>query len=586
MKNHHPRIPSSRACRGIRLAPASAECETILTKFLFKFSHPERSQQAKSKDQPPENSRHRETPFASRRPFPLSPFSFLLPLLLAACSVGPDYTGPPSPPGPVPTSYKESDAWKPANPRDDMIRGKWWEMYQDPQLNALEEQVDINNQNVLQAEAQFREAAAAVKVARAAFFPTVTTSPNYTLTHPETGGRGNGSGGSSTSSGSGSGGTGTGGGGSRGSVALSSAASLYDVPVNVSYIVDIWGAVRRNVEAQSATAQASFATLENARLSYHATLAEDYFELLGLDGEKELLEKTLASYQQFITLTKNRYASGIASQGDVAQAQAQYDATNVQLVDLGVARAQFEDAIAVLIGKPAPSFSVQYKPLRGLPPKIPAGVPSELLERRPDIAAAERQVASANATIGVNVAAYYPQLTLTGSAATEAIELSELFSGPTFLWSVGPTLAQTLFDAGKIHGQVQEAEAAYDDEVANYRQTVLTGFQQVEDNLSGLRILQEEAGAEEDAVKSAQQSLDVTVNLYQAGTEDYLNVITTQAVLLGDQVNAVNLRTREMTTSVLLVEALGGGWDTSRMPGRPGVSDVPPAQAQITKSRQ
>jgi NodT family efflux transporter outer membrane factor (OMF) lipoprotein len=451
-------------------------------------------------------------------------------------------------------------------------------MYQDPQLNALEEQVDINNQNVLLYEAQFREAAAAVKVARAAFFPTVTTSPTYTLSHAETGGRG----GSSHSTV----GTGTTVSSGNSSVALSSASSLYDVPVNVSYVVDIWGAVRREVEAESATAQASFATLENARLSYHATLAEDYFELLGLDGEKELLEQTLASYDKFITLTKNRYTSGIASQADVAQAQAQYDATRVQLVDLGVARAQYEDAIAVLIGKPAPSFSIQDKPLRGLPPRIPAGVPSELLERRPDIAEAERQVASANATIGVNVAAYYPQLTLSGSAATEAIEISELFSGPTFLWSVGPTLAQTLFDAGKIHGQVQEAEAAYEAQVANYRQVVLTGFQQVEDDLSGLRILQEEAGAEDDAVKSAQQSLNVTVNQYQSGIEDYLNVITTQAVLLNDQVNAVNLHTREMTTSVLLIEALGGGWDTSQMPGRAGVADVPPAQAQITKSRQ
>jgi NodT family efflux transporter outer membrane factor (OMF) lipoprotein len=467
-----------------------------------------------------------------------------------------------------------------------MIRGKWWQMYQDPQLNALEEQVDINNQNVLMYEAQFREAAAAVKVARAAFFPTVTSDPTYTLTHAATGGRGGGAS-VTTTGGAGAGaGTTVGGGGGSQSSALSGALSSWDVPVNLSYIVDVWGAVRRNVQAESATAQSSFATLENERLSYQATLAEDYFELLGLDAEKELLEKTLKSYQQYITLTKNRYSSGIASQGDVATAQAQYDATNVELVDLGVDRAQYEDAIAVLIGKPAPSFSIQYKPLRGLPPKVPAGVPSELLERRPDIAAAEREVASANATIGVNVAAYYPQLTLTGSAATEAIEFSQLFSGPSFLWSVGPQLAQTLFNGGKTHGEVQEAQAEYDNEVANYRQTVLTGFQQVEDNLSGLRILQEESGAEEDAVKSAQQSLNIIVNQYQAGTEDYLDVITTQAILLNDQVNAVNLRTREMTTSVLLVEALGGGWDTSQMATRSDVSDVPPAQAKILNSRQ
>jgi len=284
-------------------------------------------------------------------------------------------------------------------------------------------------------------------------------------------------------------------------------------------------------------------------------------------------------------LTENRYKSGIASQADVAQAQAQLDATRVQLVDLGVDRAQYEDAIAVLIGKPAPDFSVAYKPLNAFPPKIPVGVPSELLERRPDIASAERNVASANATIGVNVAAYYPQLTLTASTGTEAIEFAQLFSGPSFFWSVGPTIAQTLFDAGKTHGQVQEAQANYDATVATYRQTVLTAFQQVEDSLSGLRILQEESGAESAAVKSAQQSLTVASNEYKAGIEDYLYVITAQATVLSDQINAVNLRTREMTTSVLLVQAVGGGWDVSKLPGYAGVADVPPAQAQIQKEK-
>ena len=526
-------------------------------------------------------------------------------VVLAGCSVGPDYHGPP--PVATPASYKESDAWKPAHPRDDMIRGKWWEMYHDSQLNALEEQVNISNQNVLMYEAQFVEAAAAVKVARAAFFPTVTASPSYTESQSASSGKGGGSsfgnsssGSGTTGTGTGTGGTGTGGTGTGGTgtggtttttggvetVSSSRPTGFYDLHAGVSYLVDVWGAVRRNVEASSNTAQASFADLENARLSYQATLAEDYFELLGLDGEKELLQSTLSSYEKYVTLTQNRYKAGVASQGDVAQAQSQYDATRVQLIELGVGRAQYEDAIAMLIGKPAPDFSLGYKPLKGLPPKIPAGVPSELLERRPDIAGAERRVASANATIGVNVAAYFPQLTLTGTTGLEAVKLSDLFSGPSFFWSVGPTIAQTLFDAGKTHGEVQEARAQYDAEVAAYRQTVLTAFQQVEDNLAGLRILQEETGAEESAVKSAQQSLTIATNQYTAGTEDYLFVITAQATALSDEVNAVNLRTRQMATSVLLVEALGGGWDTSQLPGRAGVADVPPAQTQIQKAKQ
>ena len=505
-----------------------------------------------------------------------------IPFFLGACSVGPDYVAPPSTPAPI--SYKESDAWKPANPRDDMIRGKWWEMYHDPQLNALEEQINISNQNVLMYEAQFREAAAAVKVARAAFFPTVTANPAFTESQASQSLTSGGHAGSSGGGGSGGSGGFGGSGGNQQHVGAT-VVSLNDLPVEATYLVDVWGAVRRTVQADSTTAQATFADLENARLSYQSTLAEDYFELLGLDAEKELLETTVKSYEQYLTLTQNRYKSGIASQADVAQAQAQLDATRVQLIDLGVDRAQYEDAIAVLIGKAAPDFTIKYKPLKALPPKIPAGVPSELLERRPDIAAAERRVASANATIGVNVAGYFPQLTLTGSSGLEAIQLSELFSGPSFFWSVGPTIAQTLFDAGKTHGQVQEAQASYDAAVATYRQTVLTAFQQVEDNLAGLRILQEETGAEDSAVKSAQESLTVATNQYQAGTEDYLYVITAQAIALSDEVNAVNLRTREMTTSVLLVEALGGGWDVSKLPGTHGVSDVPEAQAQIEKAK-
>ncbi len=524
-------------------------------------------------------------------------------LCLGACAVGPNYKRPAVD---TPVAYKKTDKWKPANPSDDMIRGKWWEIYHDPQLNALEEQVNISNQNVLMYEAQFFEAAAEVKVARAALFPTITASPAFSESKSSSNGRGGTTVGTGTvattgtgTTGTGTTGTGTTGTGTTGTgtsttgstsggavVSSTSPTSFYELPANVSYVVDVWGAVRRNIQANSRNAQASFATLENERLSYQSTLAEDYFELLGLDGQKQLLETTLKSYQQYLELTKNRYNGGIATQGDVATAQAQLDATRVQLIDLGVNRAMYQDAIAVLIGKPASNFSINFKPLDGAePPKIPAGVPSELLERRPDIAASERQVASANATIGVNVAAYYPQLTLTGTAGLEAVQFSQLFSGPSFFWSVGPTIAQTIFDAGKIHGQVQQARAAYDAAVASYRQTVLTAFQQVEDNLAALRVLQAEMGAEESAVASAKKSLDVATNQYKAGTEDYLFVITAQGVYLSDEVNEITLRTREMMTSVLLIQALGGGWNISKLPTSHGVADVPQAQAEVKKDK-
>jgi NodT family efflux transporter outer membrane factor (OMF) lipoprotein len=362
--------------------------------------------------------------------------------------------------------------------------------------------------------------------------------------------------------------------------------SLYNLPAEATYMVDVWGSVRRNVEANTATAEASFANLENARLSYQATLAQDYFSLHGLDAQEELLQTTVASYQKFLDLTTNQYNSGIVSQAAVAAAKTQLDTTKAQLINVGVQRAVYEHAIATLIGKPAPDFSLKTVSLTGTPPMVLVGMPSTLLERRPDIAQAERQVASANASIGVAVAAYYPQLTLSGSTGVEAIEFSQLFSGPSFMWSVGPAIAQTIFDAGKTHGQVQEAQANYDSTVANYRQVVLTAFQQVEDDLSGLRILEDEATAQDQAVAAAQQSLDITLNEYKAGTVDYLNVITAQATALSDELTAVTIRTNRMTTSVLLVEALGGGWDAAKLPTTHGVSDVPEAQGQIVKDKK
>jgi NodT family efflux transporter outer membrane factor (OMF) lipoprotein len=493
--------------------------------------------------------------------FPISTL-MVVPLLLNGCMVGPDYAKPSAP---TAVAYKEAGNWMLAKPKDDMIRGKWWEIYHDPELNKLEDQVNISNQNVLQAEAQFREAAAAVKVSRAGLFPTITANPAYTesqasqslTTHP-----------------------------SSGQHVGAVTQGTYNLPLEASYMIDVWGAVRRSMEANSAMAQASFADLENARLSFQATLAQDYFSLHGLDAEKQLLEMTVSADEKSLDLTTNRYDSGIASKGDVAQAKTQLDTVKTQLIDVGVQRAQFEHAIATLIGKPASVFSLDETPLTATPPQVPVAVPSVLLERRPDIAGAERRIASANASIGVQTAAYYPSITLSSSTGLEAIQLSELFSGPSFFWSVGPVLAQTLFDAGKIHGQVQEAQANYEITVAAYRQTVLTAFQQVEDDLSGLRILEDEAAVEDEAVKSAQQSLDIATNQYKAGTQSYLQVITAQTTALNDQATAVNIRTHRMTTSVLLIEALGGGWDISRLPSTHEVADVPEAQAQIAKTKK
>jgi NodT family efflux transporter outer membrane factor (OMF) lipoprotein len=511
-----------------------------------------------------------------------------LPFLVAACSVGPDYVTPTAP-TPTAANYKEMKNWKPAQPQDDTIRGKWWEIYHDPQLNALEDQVNISNQNVLQAEAQFRSAAATVKVARAAFFPTITANPEFTesqASQDTSSGKSGSSGGSVVTSG---GGGGAGGvvitGGSSQHVGATT-VSLYNLPVETTYLIDIWGSVRRNVESNSATAQASFANLENIRLTFQATLAQDYFSLHGLDAEEQLLRDTVSAFEKNVQLTTNRYNSGIASQGDVALAKTQLDTTKAQLIDVGVQRAVFEHAIATLTGKPATDFGLKKIPLNVTPPTIPVGMPSVLLERRPDVAEAERQVASANAAIGVQVAGYYPQLTLNASTGLESVRLADLFSGPSFLWSVGPVLAQTLFDAGATHGRVQEAQANYDSTVANYRQVVLTSFQQVEDDLSGLRILEEESTAEDEAVKSAQQSLDISTNQYKAGTIDYLTVITAQTTALNDQVSAVNIRTRRMTTSVLLIEALGGGWSSAKLATPDGVSDVPEAQGQINQGKK
>ena len=463
-------------------------------------------------------------------------------LFSSGCMVGPKYH---TPTAPVANAFKEPPpaGWKEAQPSDGVLRGKWWEVYNDPQLNVLEEQVSISNQNVLAAEAQFREAKAAVRIARAALFPAVSASPSIISTRTPSQ--------------------------VVGSVQSGSSASphgFYSLPFDASYVPDLWGNIRRSVTAATATAQVSAADLENAKLTFQAELASDYFQLHGLDGDAALLADAVKSYAEFLTLTRNRYNGGVASLGDVAQAETQLETTRGQLVDVGVQRAQFEHAVAILIGKPPSELSIPSATLKVPPPAVPIGLPSALLERRPDIAANERQVAAANEQIGIAKSAYYPMLTLSAAAGFESADFIKWLTWPSRFWSVGPQLAETLFDAGKRHAQVSQAEATYDATVDTYRQTVLTALQQVEDNLAALRVLAEEAAVTDRAVKAARQSLDISTDQYKGGIVAYLQVITAQTAWLTEQRVAVDLLTRRMTASVSLIEALGGGWDASQLP--------------------
>ena len=471
-------------------------------------------------------------------------------LTLAGCTVGPNFRRPSAAMPPAfkeqpPVNFKEAEAagWKQSQPGDAYSKGRWWELYDDPDLNALEEQVSVSNQNVLQAEAQYRQAKAAVSIARAALFPIATTSPSIT----------NAGAGTTAVSSSGSSGT------------------TFSLPFNVSWEPDLWGNIRRGVTASAATAQSLAANVGNARLLYQAELAEDYFSLHGTDGEAELLTRTEASYQEYLTLTHNRFTSGIASDLDIAQAETQLYAVQAQLMDLGVQRAAFEHAIAILIGKAPAELAIPAVALKNSPPPVPLGVPSELLERRPDIASAERLVAAANEQIGIAMAAFYPNLSLTGSAGLESSSLAKWFTWPNRFWSVGPQLAETLFDAGRRRGVVAEQRAAYDATVAGYRETVLIAMQQVEDNLAALRILAGEADKVQQTVQAANRALDISSAQYRAGTADYLTVIVSQAAVLNAEVTAVTLLTRRLTASVLLIQALGGGWNASQLPTKQNV---------------
>jgi NodT family efflux transporter outer membrane factor (OMF) lipoprotein len=476
--------------------------------------------------------------------------------------VGPKYQRPSAE---TPAAYKEltpadfqnTDGWKVAQPNDAALRGKWWEIFNDPQLNALEEKVNVSNQNIAAAAASFLAARAMVKEARSQLFPTVTTNPSITVQRPSAT-LSRGTAGGSSGSGSGSG-TGT-------ASSPTSTFTDYDLPFDATWQPDLFGRIRNTVRSAAYGAQASAADLENTRLSMQAEVAIDYFQLRGQDALKKLLDSTVTAYQQSLDLTKALYDTGIDSDEAVAQAETQLEQTQAQDVALGIQRAQFEHAIAMLTGQPASTFSIPFEPLDASPPAIPPGVPSQLLERRPDVAAAERLVAQANAQIGIARAAYFPTVTLSATAGLESTSFAQWFTWPSRFFSVGPAAAETLFDAGLRRATVQQYRAQYDETVANYRQAVLTAFQQVEDNLASLRILSAEIQDQGTAVTSAERNLAIATDRYKTGLDPYLNVLTAQTTLLSNQQTAVTLRIQQMTASGALIEALGGGWNASQLP--------------------
>jgi len=468
-------------------------------------------------------------------------FTILSMALFAGCAVGPNYKRPAAE---VPATYKEAGNWKPAQPDEQNLGGNWWEMFHDPQLNALEEQVNVSNQNLKAAEAQYTQARALVRYNRADYFPTLSGGASATRNKISN---------------------------NRPPSLITNGATYNDfqIPFELSYEVDVWGRVRRNVESYRDQAQASAADLATVNLSMHSQVALDYFQARTLDAEEQLLNSTVTQYQQALELIESRFTGGLASDLEVQQARTQLETTRAQAIDVGVARAQYEHAVAVLIGKPPANFSLAPLPLTTPPPSIPVGLPSELLERRPDIAAAERRMAAANAQIGVAKAAYYPTISLGATGGFESGAIGALLTGPSALWSVGGSAIAPIFDGGRRRANVDQALAAYDQNVANYRETVLTGFQQVEDNLAALRILEHEAQVQENAVVAAQKYLELANTRYKGGVTSYLEVTTAQSAALSDEVTAVNILGRRMVDAVTLVQALGGGWNTSELPQRP-----------------
>lgn len=465
-----------------------------------------------------------------------------LSLLAAGCNFAPKYVKPSVP---APPAFKELGAanvsgdWKAAQPADRSSRGKWWESFHDPELDRLEEQLSISNQNIAAAAANVQAARAMIREARSQYFPTLSANPAITNTHL------------STAFGQ----------------TFSATFNTYSLPLQASWEPDLWGRVRNTVQSTTYAAQAAAADLENVRLSAQSDLAGDYYELRAQDALKQVLDSTVAAYSETVDLTRNLYRAGLDSDEAVAQAESQLQAAQAQDTNVAVLRAQYEHAIAVLDGQPASAFAIPMQVLYANPPAIPAGLPSQLLERRPDIAAAERLVAQANAQIGIAKAAYFPNITLSGQAGLESVDIAKWLTWPSRVWSVGPSLAETIFDAGLRRATVQQYRANYDETVANYRQTVLTAFQQVEDNLAALRILAQVIEQQNEAIDSAGRNLAEAEVRYKAGLDPYLNVIVAQTVLLNDQQAVVSFRAQQMLAAVQLIKAVGGGWDVSQLTG-------------------
>jgi NodT family efflux transporter outer membrane factor (OMF) lipoprotein len=472
-------------------------------------------------------------------------------LLMSGCMVGPKYRQPAATAQPPAPAYKElptpdSGPWKVAEPQDQLLRGKWWEVYNDPELNALEDQLNINNQNIKAAFENFMAARTLIAQARSQLYPTIGTAPSYTRNRQS----GNAliGGGSGSSSGSGV------------------SYNLFALPGTISWEPDLWGRVRNTIHESQYGAQVSAADLENEKLTEQASLAVFFFELRGQDALQKLYNDTIDADRKTVDLSRARYETGVDTLISLVQAENALDSAVSAATNLGIARAQYEHAIAVLIGTPPENFSVPMKPLTAAPPAVPVGVPSQLLERRPDIAASERTMASANAQIGIAVSAYYPTLTLSADGGFESTAIKNLLTWPSRFWSVGPTLSETIFDAGLRRATVNQFIAQYNSDVATYRQTVLTAFQQVEDNMAAERIVSKQIQQQQDAVESAQKYLELALARYETGVDQYLNVLVAQTTLLSDQQQLTSLRTEAMTFSVQLVEALGGGWNLSQLP--------------------
>ncbi len=489
-----------------------------------------------------------------------------LSMTFSGCVVGPKYhaPSPPQPPAPAyketPTQPQESGGWIAAQPSDSMLRGKWWEVFSDPELNALEEQLNINNQNIKQYFENFMEARAIVREARSQYFPTLSAAPSVSHSRISQNLKG-----STTVSANGTGTT------------FNTQSTIYTLPLEASWAPDLWGKVRNTVREAQYAAQVSGADLENERLTEQASLAEYFFEIRGQDQLQKIYDETVVADQKALDLTRGLYETGIDDYISVVEAQTTLQSAQAGATNVGVARAQYEHAIAVLLGREASNFSIPVKPMTIVPPPIPIGVPSGLLQRRPDIAAAERTMAEANAEIGIARAAYFPSLSLTGEAGFESSAIGNWLSWPSRFFSVGTSLSETIFDAGLRRATVQQYVATYNADLASYRQTVLTAFQQVEDGLAEVRILSKEIGQEQQAVDSAQAYLKLEQARYETGIDPYVDVLIAQTTVLSDQQTLNALQVQRMTYAVALVQALGGGWNASQLPTPGQVAQKPPS---------